>query len=178
MINRNFSPFPVLTTERLVLRQLLESDIEEIFLLRSDPVINKYLNRRPSKVPADALNFIIAINDGIAKNENLYWAITNVDSQKLIGTICLFDFSDEHNSCEIGYELSTDYQRQGIMQEAVASVTQFAFQTLGITSISAFSNRDNQSSMNLLQKLNFEKTRVHDDTNIDMILFTLPSHKS
>src|SRR5262245_23363447 len=106
MINRNFSPFPVLTTERLVLRQLLESDIEEIFRLRSDPGINKYLNRRPSKTHADALNFIIAVNENIAINKNLYWAITKVDSQKLIGTICLFEFSDEHNSCEIGYELS------------------------------------------------------------------------
>jgi [ribosomal protein S5]-alanine N-acetyltransferase len=171
MINRNFSPFPVLTTERLVLRQLLQNDIEEIFLLRSDPDINKYLDRRPCKTPADALNFIIAINENIAKNENLYWAITKADSQKLIGTICLFDFSAEHNSCEIGYELSTDHQRQGIMQEAAASVIEFAFQTLGITSINAFSHRDNQSSMNLLQKLNFEKTRVHDDTNTEMILF-------
>ncbi|OQP44845.1 GNAT family N-acetyltransferase [Niastella yeongjuensis] len=173
MINRNFSPFPVLTTDRLVLRQLLASDIEEIFLLRSDPGINKYLDRQPSQMPADALRFITAINEGIAKNENLYWAITKADSQKLIGTICLFDFSDAHNSCEIGYELSTDFQRQGIMQEAAAGVIEFAFQTLGITTISAFSHRDNQSSMHLLQKLNFEKTGIRDESNTDMILFRL-----
>src|SRR3954470_11755442 len=107
MITRSFSPFPVLTTKRLVLRQLLESDVEEIFLLRSDAIINKYLNRQPCKTSADALKFITNINESIAKNESLYWAITMADNPKLIGTICLFDISAEHNSSEIGYELLT-----------------------------------------------------------------------
>jgi ribosomal-protein-alanine N-acetyltransferase len=47
-------------------------------------------------------------------HELLYWAITQTQNGKLIGTICLFDFSEELNQCEMGYELSTDYQGQGI----------------------------------------------------------------
>jgi ribosomal-protein-alanine N-acetyltransferase len=34
-----------------------------------------------------------------------------------VGTICLFGFSDENASCEIGYELLTNFQGQGIMKE-------------------------------------------------------------
>jgi ribosomal-protein-alanine N-acetyltransferase len=173
MINRSFSPFPVLTTKRLILRQLIASDVEEIFLLRSDPIVNKYLDRQPSKVSADALKFITIINENVAKNESLYWAITKADNQKLIGTICLYDFSATHNSCEIGYELLTDFQGQGIMQEATTSIIEYAFHTLGITTIDALSHKHNQGSLKLLQKLNFEKTNNTDETNPDLIVFRL-----
>jgi len=43
MLNRTFTPFPILRTERLTLRQLEINDEQEIFTLRSDSEINKYL---------------------------------------------------------------------------------------------------------------------------------------
>lgn len=175
-MNRDFLPFPVLTTKRLVLRQLLESDMEEVFLLRSDALINKYLDRDPARIPEDALKFITVINGNIAKNASLYWAITKADDLKLIGTVCLFDFSEEYNSCEMGYELLTDYQGQGIMQEATAGVIEFAFHTLGITTIDAVSHKDNQRSMKLLKKLNFKKISVYDE-DPDLIVYRLLAKK-
>jgi [ribosomal protein S5]-alanine N-acetyltransferase len=58
MINRNFSSFPILSTERLTLRQLAINDDQEIFKLRYDKEINKYLNRESSISNEDARNFI------------------------------------------------------------------------------------------------------------------------
>jgi ribosomal-protein-alanine N-acetyltransferase len=173
MLNKNLSPFPTLTTERLILRQLLESDVQEIFLLRSDPIINKYLDRQPSKTLEDALNFIRIINVNIKNSELPYWAITQKNNEKLIGTICLFDFSEELNRCEIGYELLTDYQGQGIMNEAIKKIIEYSFQTLGLKTIDACTHKDNQSSIKLLQKFNFEKTEIVDETNPNMIVFRL-----
>jgi len=37
MPNLNFAPFPELITERLVLRQIVQSDLKALQLLRSDP---------------------------------------------------------------------------------------------------------------------------------------------
>src|ERR1043165_2118776 len=113
---RIFTPFPVLKTERLTLRQLVVTDEQEIFTLRSDSEINKYLNRQLSNTVEDARNFINKINESINKNDSIYWAITLSDKNKLIGTICLFGFSDDNYRCEIGYELLTKFQRQGIMK--------------------------------------------------------------
>jgi ribosomal-protein-alanine N-acetyltransferase len=118
MKNRNFTSFPILTTERLTLRQLLIDDQNDIFALRSDTEINQYLNRQPSKTIEDAINFINKVNDNIKLNNSLYWAITLTSTKTFVGTICLFDFSDEKDSCEIGYELMTEFQGQGIMKEA------------------------------------------------------------
>ena len=92
---------------------------------------------------------------------------------KLIGTICLFGFSDELNKCEIGYELLTDYQGQGIMSEATQKIIEFAVHILGLKTIDAFTHKDNQSSTKLLQKFNFVKTEIIDETNPDLIVFRL-----
>src|SRR6478752_7508351 len=105
MLNGTFTPFPVLTTERLTLRQLVIADEQEIFTLRSDGEINKYLNRQVSNTIEDARNFIKKVNENINKNDSLYWAITLGDRNILVGTICLFNFSNENGKCEIGYEL-------------------------------------------------------------------------
>ncbi|MDQ2862440.1 MAG: GNAT family N-acetyltransferase [Bacteroidota bacterium] len=175
MPNRNLLAFPTLTTERLTLRQLLESDVQEIFLLRSDPIANKYLDREPSKTLEDALNFIIKINENIKNSEVPYWAITRKNNERLIGTICLFDFSEELKRCEIGYELLTGYQGQGIMKEAVKKIIEYSVEVLGVKTIDACSHKDNQSSIKLLQKLNFEKTEIVDETNPNLIVFRLLS---
>ena len=177
MLSKILSTFPTLTTERLTLRQPLDSDAQQIFLLRSDTIVNKYLDRPPSETVEDALSFIRIVNENFKNNTSLYWAITQTDNEKLIGTICLFDFSDELKKCEIGYELLTDYQGQGIMNEALKKIIEFTFQTLGIETIDAFTHKENQSSTKLLQKYNFEDMGSIDEVNPNLILFRLSSHE-
>ena len=169
MLIKPLSTFPILTTERLTLRQLLESDTEAIFLLRSDRTINRFLDRKPSETIEDALNFI----NNVKKNDLLYWSITQTLKGKLIGTICLFDFSHELNKCEIGYELLTDYQGQGIMQEATQKIIEFAVQKLGLKAIDASTHKDNYRSIKLLQKFDFVKTDMSDELNPNLIVFRL-----
>ena len=173
MTNRNFTPFPILTTERLTLRQLSIDDQQNIFALRSDKEINKYLDRQISKTIEDAIDFINKINDNIEKNNSIYWAITLTKTRTFVGTICLFDFSNEKNSCEIGYELMINFQGKGIMKEAGGKVIDYAFQTLQFQKIIAFTHNGNQSSTKLLKKFNFIKSIEADKENSDFNIFTL-----
>jgi len=163
---------PTLVTKRLTLRPLSVNDATEILLLRSDREINKFLDRKPSKTVEDALHFIKMI---LENRETFYWAITKTGEEKLIGTICLFDFSNDKDKCEIGYELRTEFQGQGIMLEATKNVIQYAMETLGVKSIDAFTHKDNQSSTSLLQKLNFKDLGNILAENPDLILFRLTS---
>src|SRR5688572_4206700 len=173
MLNRSFSSFPILATERLTLRQLVIDDKQEIFILRSDSEINKYLDRQLSNTIEDAMNFINKINENINKNDSLYWAITLRDKNILVGTICLFGFSDSNYKCEIGYELLINFQRQGIMKEAVEKVIDYAFNTIKVKKIEAFLHKDNQSSIKLLEKLSFRNSHEPDKTNPDLICYHL-----
>jgi [ribosomal protein S5]-alanine N-acetyltransferase len=173
MLNRIFTPVPILTTERLTLRQLIINDEHEIFTLRSDSEINKYLDRQISNTLDDARNFINKVNENINKNDSLYWAITFSDKNILVGTICLFGFSDENDNCEIGYELLTNFQGQGIMKEAVEKVIDHAFNAIKVQKIEAFFHRDNQSSIKLLEKFSFRDSNEPDKTDPDLITYHL-----
>ncbi len=177
MLNKNFTPFPILTSERLTLRQLLISDEQEIFILRSDSEINKYLDRKPSKTIEDARNFINMINENIDKNVSLYWAITLRESNIMVGTICLYGFSDENNNCEIGYELLTNFQNQGIMKEAVERVIDYAFRIIKIQKMEACLHRDNQNSIKLLEKLLFKNSNKLDETMPELIYYHLTNSR-
>lgn len=173
MVNRNFTPFPILTTERLTLRKLSTDDRQNIFALRSDTEINKYLNREPSRTIKDAISFIKKINDNIKNNNSIYWVISLTSTKTFVGTICLFDFSNEKNSCEIGYELMTKFQGQGIMKEAIEQVIDYAFKTLQFQKIVASTHHRNQSSTKLLTKFNFLQSQDADKENPDLNIFTL-----
>jgi ribosomal-protein-alanine N-acetyltransferase len=171
MTGKKFTPFPVLKTERLTLRQLIGSDDKEIFALRSNHHVNKYLDRRPSKTIDDAKNFIQAINENIQRNDSIYWAITLNGTNTLIGTICLFDFSNPDGKAEIGYELLPDFQGKGIMQEAASKVIDFGIQHIGLNSIEAYTHAENESSTRLLEKLNFKRHSAVED-NFMLFKFT------
>ncbi|MDE3182009.1 MAG: GNAT family N-acetyltransferase [Bacteroidota bacterium] len=173
MGDRNFKPFPILRTGRLTLRQLVSSDDNEIFALRSNENVNKYLDRKPSKSIDDAKTFIQTINENIQNNNSIYWAITLNGTNKLIGTICLFDFSADNLKAEIGYELLPEFQGKGIMQEAILKVIDFGIQHIGLNSIEAYTHSENQSSTRLLEKFNFKKHSV--DGN-NLMIFKLTSN--
>jgi [ribosomal protein S5]-alanine N-acetyltransferase len=173
MVNRSFTPFPILTTERLTLRQLSTDDRQNIFALRSDTEINKYLNRQASKTIEDAIDFINKINESIKQNVSIYWGITLTNSKIFVGTICLFGFSNEKNKCEIGYELLANFQGQGIMKEAADKVIDYAFQTMRFQKIEAFTHTGNQKSTKLLMKLGFKKAMEADKDNPYYNIFAL-----
>ncbi|HRI20023.1 MAG TPA: GNAT family N-acetyltransferase [Panacibacter sp.] len=173
MLSKFFSPFPILTTARLTLRQLSDADKQGILALRSDIHINKYLGRLPSETLDDAMKFINKVNENIKNDVSVYWAITITGNENIVGTICLFDFSNENDKCEIGYELLTEYQGQGIMQEATERIIKYGSEKIGLKKIEAFTHKDNQSSIKLLSKFNFIKSATPDQANKDFLTFSL-----
>ena len=177
MSNRVFSPFPILKTRRLVLRQLVDTDVHEIFALRSNESVNKYLDRRPAQSLEDATSFIQAINESVKKNDSAYWAISLND--KLIGTVCLFDFSSDNTKAEMGFELLPACQGKGFMQEAVTAVLDYAFQQIQLHSIEAYTHAENLNSIRLLEKLHFKKQLLPENNpGENMIAFKLSINTS
>jgi len=152
----NFTPFPSLTTERLILRRLSVEDENEIYAIRSDERVNKYLDRQSCTSLDEALKFINKINAGILNNESIYWAVSFKDKKKLIGTICLWNISDDCSKADIGFELFPEYQGKGIMQEAAKAVIEYGFNIMGLKRIEGEVAPGNTKSINLMRKFNFK----------------------
>lgn len=169
-----FKPFPALDTPRLHLRQLLHKDAPALLALRSDDIVNKYIDRPPTITIEDAKAFIEKINTLIANNESIYWILCLKDQTDLIGTICLWNFSEDQTQAEIGYELVPAFHGKGLMNEALQAVLNYARAQLHLKKISAYTHRDNISSTSLLKKNNFEVvTGKTDEENKNNIILEL-----
>ena len=96
MLDINFTPFPILETERLLLRRVVKEDVNEIFALRSNKETMKYIPRPLLKTNEDAFAHIAMIDEKIENNEGINWAITLKNDPKLIGLIGHYRIKPEH----------------------------------------------------------------------------------
>lgn len=170
---------PVMLTSRLELRALDAEDAARIFELRSDPKVNKYLLRKPYEERQEAVQFISFINEGILAKKWFYWGINFLEDPELIGTVCLWNFSEDGKSAEIGYELKANLHGFGLMSEVLAPIISFGFKELGLSSICASTHRDNLASIKLLRKFKFVlNPSISFDDRPDDLYFELHSVKS
>jgi ribosomal-protein-alanine N-acetyltransferase len=162
MMQLNFTPFPELETERLLLRKLnLETDIQAVFALLSNQDNQRYLKRPLAQSLEEAKQHIIRMNKGAEDDKWLVWAITK--EQQLVGTICLWNFTEAQQSGEIGYELHPDFQKLGYMTEAIEAVIQYGIHKIGLQQFRAITEALNYSSVQLLKKHDFKLKRILSD---------------
>lgn len=153
-----------LETERLILKSIDENNVEDILKIRSNTITNQFVKRIPPKTNYDALDFILTIKKRVENKETYYWGISLKNQTNLIGTICLYRFSEDRKEAEVGYELLPEYHRKGLMSEALQSVLNFGFNELNLSEILAFTNKFNENSKSLLLKHHFilEEGRIDD----------------
>lgn len=151
----NFNPFPELQTNQYQLRQLNKNDAEKIFEIRSNIEVAKYLDRPLAKTINDGQVFIEKTNNGIARNEVIYWGITKKETNEIIGTITLWQISKDGLKAEIGFELLPEFQGLGIMKTVVKEVVRFAFEEMKLTVIEGEVDPNNIKSIKLMEKFGF-----------------------
>jgi ribosomal-protein-alanine N-acetyltransferase len=149
--------FPVIETNRLVLRALNSDDGDALLKLRSDERVNLYIDRPPTSTIADAQAFI----DKILNAGSTYWAISLKSAPGLIGTICLWNFDTEKSMAEMGYELMPDHQGKGIMNEAMQAIINYSLDELQLQVLTAITHPDNGANAKLLKRNGFKL----DETN-------------
>lgn len=146
----NFTPFPVLATDRLLLRQIEMEDMNEFFLLKSDERLLSGYDAK-SRSYEEAISKLRELNEDIDANVSITWGITRKNENRLIGSVCFWNIFPLLNKAEIGYELMTDWQGKGIMREAVKKIIDFGFGVMGLKVIEAVLNPDNLQSVKLLE---------------------------
>ncbi len=148
-----------LLSPRLLLVELTSEHLDSIHVLRSSDEVNKFLDRDPHTSLSDTKAFLTKIIDGNNGLKWYYWAITSKVSRELIGTICLWNFTDENSIAELGYELIPEYQRKGYMKEALEIVLRFAFQEIKLVKILAETHEANTPSIKLLKSHGFKEVK-------------------
>ncbi|MFX1367209.1 MAG: GNAT family N-acetyltransferase [Promethearchaeota archaeon] len=148
-------PFPVLETERLVLRQLVEDDSENWFQNLSDDEVAALIGMAPLERVEESHDIIKSFGDRFERGAGMAWAIILKEDEGFIGT-CSYEKIDRHNlSGEIGYDLLKEYWGHGFMTEALRAVIDYGFEFLRLNRIEAHTAAINSASRSLLRRLGF-----------------------
>ncbi len=165
--------YPNLKTERLCLREILISDLDRVHFFRSDKEINKFIKRPPQTIEM-TIEHLQNISKEFIANKSVSWGITTKDSDILIGSICLWNFSVDRKTAEVGYGLDPAFQNKGIMGEALKEVLNFGIVECGFKCILAYTDYRNIPSKALLKQHGFIPiTNIKDADNQDNEVFYL-----
>lgn len=156
-LSTNFSNFPILESERLLLREVNPEDVNEVFLMRSDKEIMKYIPRVPAKTLEDALEHIQTLKETKEKEEGISWGIYLKGEDKIMGIIGLYRINKPNFRAEVGYILNPKFHGKGYVSEAIQLVIDFGFNTCHFHTLTAIIDPRNSASEKVLQRANFQK---------------------
>ena len=156
MLDVNFDPFPVLTSQRLLLRRLQVHDVDAIFNLRSNPEVMRYVNRPLTRTKEEAMEWYEKVNANVKNNDGIMWCMAlKEDVEKKIGNIGLWRIEKENYRAEIGYMTDPLYQGKQLTTEAIRTVIDYGFNKMKLHSIEAIIDTENVASAAVLNKTGF-----------------------
>ncbi|MEI4803481.1 GNAT family N-acetyltransferase [Bacillus sp. NPDC077411] len=152
--------FPILKTERLILRELIEDDAQGILNCFSNEDVLRYYGQNPLTDLEQVENIIRNFSNNYKEKRGIKWGIQIKETEGIIGTIGFHDWSFEHKRAEIAYALLPEHWGKGYAAEAVLKVISYGFHELHLTRIGAVVFTENKASNVLLTKLGFQKEGV------------------
>ena len=160
---------PEILTDKILLRIVEKTDVENIHKLRTNPIVSKFIKRDLNKSISDIENFIEE-----RKRTDYYFAIMTLDSNEFAGTIAIWNINEEEKYAELGYELLPNFQGKGLMSNAISNIVHFAFNNLDFNTLEAFTDKSNINSRKLLEKLGFEhqQNRLY-EKNVDNVIYQI-----
>lgn len=153
----DFSFFPVLETERLLLRRMTHEDADALAVIYGDPAVLRYIViEPPCETTEQATWWIDHFDEQFQLHQGMRWAITRCENPtQLIGICGFYLWHQDHRRVDIGYGLHPGWWRQGYMTEAIHAVVRWCFDNLNLNRIQADCNDDNIGSQQVLLKVGF-----------------------
>jgi RimJ/RimL family protein N-acetyltransferase len=156
----------LINTDRLTLRDFVETDWEAFNALLSDPEATRWMHFSSWNLQ-DRQNFFqwILEHNRLPASDNYQWAIELKSTAELIGWFGIGGASHPsvEGACSFGYILSRAHWGQGYMTEALRAVIAFEFDTLQTPMLTATCETNNPASARVMEKagMRWIKT-VHD----------------
>lgn len=160
---------PIIETERLILREILPTDLEGFYELDSDPEVHRYLGNNRVTDKSQVVEVINSVRQQYVDFGIGRWAIIDKKSNNFIGWTGLkfvTTLTNNHiNFYDIGYRLKRKYWGQGIATESAVACLAYAFDNLNLEVVYASASIENIASNTILKKigLNFIETYYYKD---------------
>jgi [ribosomal protein S5]-alanine N-acetyltransferase len=146
--------FPLIRTERLLLRQFTDADLENVFKGLSHPDVIPYYG-----ISFDSLEATKEQMAWYAELERtgtgIWWAICSPDNTAFYGAAGFNNLAEQHKKAEIGFWLLPEYWSKGIITETIPLICSYAFRELGLHRIESQVETENTNSKKVMAKLRF-----------------------
>lgn len=159
-------------TPRLLLREILISDLDSMFEMDSDPEVHRYLGNKPVTSKAQVESVIAFIRQQYTENGIGRWAMIEKTTHNFVGWTGLKLVKDTVNNrtnfYDLGYRLNRKYWGKGYATEGAIVSIDYGLKELGLKKIIATAHVDNVASNKIITKLGFELVetfRYGDETN-------------
>jgi RimJ/RimL family protein N-acetyltransferase len=143
-------------TDRILMRELVKSDVDAFFEMDSDPEVHRYLGKKPNTSKQESLDMIDFIKQQYLDYGIGRWAIINKTTNEFLGWGGLKFRPDTTNGYtgfyEVGYRLLRKHWDKGYATESAKASLKYAFEVLNLENVYAMANVDNIASSRVLQK--------------------------
>ena len=147
-------------TERLLLRQLLLTDVDGMFELDSNPNVHLFVGNKPVKHISESLDQIKNIQQQYAAFGTGRLAVILKETNEFIGWSGIKFITNEINNhkdfYEIGYRFIEKHWGKGYATEAGKAFIDHGFNVMKVDAIYAYADAGNENSRRILEKLGLQ----------------------
>ncbi len=150
-----------LTTPRLTLREVENTDQEMIFKGFSNPEITKFMEVTYATFEATAEQMDWYKTNRL-NGTGCAWTVIN-NQQQFIGVVSAYYINQKHKRCEIGYWFFPEYWGQGYAKESIVAMLNCLSTQFNMHRIAAEVEPENTASIALLKRLDFKQEALLKD---------------
>lgn len=144
-----FETFPNLTGEKIILRQIVKTDIENIIEI-------SFYNAKQAINVEQAIAMQEKINDDYLAGNSIHWGIIDNSKTSIVGT-CGYYRGFNNKTGELGCVLLEQFRGQGYMTKAMLLAMDFGLHKMGLEIITAITSKENLKARQLIESLGFQK---------------------
>ncbi len=156
-----YQNFPELSSDTLILRKIVEGDIESLVEI-------SFYNALPALTVEDAAEMQERINLDYQNGSSIHWGIADKKSNNIMGTVGYYR-GFKNGSGELGCVLKPEFQGKGLMTEAMKLAIKFGINEMKLRKIGAITSGENKPAIQLLKRLSFVKIRDLDDDEVEYV---------
>lgn len=161
MYDSYFVPYPIIETERLIIRMVRKSDADDLFELCKRPETSRYSCWRPHRSLKETRDYISYRLTQYRKRCCFFFVVEERVSKRVIGTCSYASFDEDYKIAEIGYSILSDKWNIGYATETAAALIGYAFNRIGVQRVFARVLPQNLASVRVLEKLGFVYEGTH-----------------
>ncbi len=147
----------MLETERLIMRPLVESDVDDIFAMRSDAEIMRFI--REPQVRDESFDWIKLVSARWHKDRLGFCAVIEKKTDFFLGWCGIWRLK-ETGEIEIGYAIDKAHWGKNFATEAAERFVRYAFEDLNAERLVAVARPENMASRRVMEKLGMQFVKI------------------